>query len=97
MALLNGLSLMAIALLIVWEVIGHLQSPEPVKGSAMLIVAVLSIVINGFNIHLLHEESHHDLNVRGVFLHSAADAASSFASVKFDSLSFDAGSCFMPK
>ncbi len=77
-ALLNGLSLLAIALLITWEAVGHLQSRQLVLGLPMLIVAGLSMIINGISIHLLHSEIHHDLNVRGVFLHGVADTASSF-------------------
>lgn len=75
--LLNGVSLMVIALLIAWEAVKHLQVPEPVVSLPLLIAAGLSIVINGLIIYRLREDSHHDLNVRGVFLHGVADAASS--------------------
>lgn len=47
----------------------------------MLIAAGLSLVINGMSIYLLREDSHHDLNVRGVLLHGVADAASSISVV----------------
>ena len=40
-------------------------------------VAGLSLMINGFNAWLLQDNSHHDLNLRGAFLHVVADAASS--------------------
>jgi cobalt-zinc-cadmium efflux system protein len=80
-ALLNGVSLSAIAVLIAWKAIQHLQAPEPVLGFSMLIAAGLSLVINGMSIALLHEDSHHDLNVRGVLLHGVADAASAISLV----------------
>lgn len=76
-ALLNGVSLEAVALLLAWEAFKHLQVPEPVLGLPMLGAAVLSLVINGLSIYLLHENHHHDLNLRSVFLHGVADAASS--------------------
>lgn len=75
--LLNGVSLVAIALLIAWEAVEHLQAPEPILGLPLLIAAGLSIVTNGLIVNLLHAGSHHNLNLRGVFLHGVADAASS--------------------
>lgn len=77
--LFNGMSLCAIALLITSEAVRHLQAPEPVLGFPMLIGAFLSVVINGWSTYLLQEDSRHDLNVRGVFLHGMADAASSIS------------------
>ncbi len=76
-ALVNGLSLLAIAFFITWEAMGRVQTPEPVLGLPMLIGAVVGLVVNGLNITLLHQHSHDDLNLRGAFLHVVADAASS--------------------
>ncbi|BAU15943.1 cation-efflux system membrane protein (plasmid) [Leptolyngbya sp. NIES-3755] len=76
-ALLNGLSLGVVALFLGREAIEHLQSPEPVLGLPLIVAAVLSLIINGLSIHLLREDHRHDLNLRGVFLHGVADAASS--------------------
>ena len=78
-ALFNGVSLGAIALLIAWEAVKHLQTPEPILGLPVLLVAGLSLVINGLSVQLLHPHSHHDLNFRGVLLHGVADAASSIS------------------
>lgn len=76
-ALLNGFSLAIVALFLAWEAIDHLQMPEPVLGLPLLGAAGLSLMINGLSIYLLHKDRHHDLNLRGVFLHGVADAASS--------------------
>lgn len=77
-ALVNGLGLMAIAAWIAWEAVGRFQTPEPVLGLPMLVVAGLVLGVNSLNISLLHSDSQYDLNLRGVLLHVAADAASSF-------------------
>ena len=77
--LFNGASLGAVALLIAWEAVKHLQTPEPISGLPVLLVAGLSIVINGLSVQLLHPYSHNDLNFRGVILHGIADAASSIS------------------
>ncbi|MBN8560196.1 MAG: cation transporter [Leptolyngbya sp. UWPOB_LEPTO1] len=76
-ALLNGVSLAIVAILLGREAIEHLQSPEPVLGLPLLGAAGLSLIINGLSVYLLHNDHHHDLNLRGVFLHGVADAASS--------------------
>lgn len=77
-ALGNGLGLMAIAAWIAWEAVGRFQTPEPVLGLPMLVVAGLVLGVNSLSISLLHSDSQYDLNLRGVLLHVAADAASSF-------------------
>ncbi|WP_265265821.1 cation diffusion facilitator family transporter [Spirulina subsalsa] len=77
-AFLNGLGLVAIALWIGHEAILHLQSPPlDILSTPMLATASLGFGVNSINILLLHEDSHHDLNLRGAFLHVLADAASS--------------------
>ena len=76
-ALVNGLSLLAIAVLIAWEAIGRFQAPEPILGLPMLMGAVIGLLVNSLNVTLLHQHSHDDLNLKGAFLHVLADVVSS--------------------
>ncbi|HEY9641238.1 MAG TPA: cation diffusion facilitator family transporter [Coleofasciculaceae cyanobacterium] len=77
-ALANGMGLMAVAVWIGWEAIAHLQAPPAeILSLPMLITAILGLGINSLNAFLLHDDSHHDLNLRGAFLHMVADAISS--------------------
>lgn len=76
-ALANSLGLVALSIAIAWEAINRFQTPEPVSGLPMLIVAGVGLVVNTLNINLLHKHSHDDLNLRGAFLHMVSDAASS--------------------
>jgi len=76
-ALINGLILMGIAALIVWGAIAHFQTPAPNSGLPMLVMAALGLALKGISASLLYKDSHHNLNLRGVFLHAIADAASS--------------------
>ncbi len=76
-ALLNSLALLAIAFFIAKEAIFRFNSPETVLGLPMLIVAGVGLIVNGINLTLLHKASHHDLNLRGAFLHVVADTISS--------------------
>ncbi|HEY9634217.1 MAG TPA: cation diffusion facilitator family transporter [Coleofasciculaceae cyanobacterium] len=77
-ALVNGVGLVAIALWIGWEAIARLQSPPvEILSLPMLATATVGLGVNSVNIFLLHKDSHHDLNIKGAFLHVLADAASS--------------------
>ncbi|MBI4783222.1 MAG: cation transporter [Oscillatoriophycideae cyanobacterium NC_groundwater_1537_Pr4_S-0.65um_50_18] len=84
-ALVNGLSLLAIALFAAIESVLRLQSTEAVLGFPMLLGSGVGLIINGINIGLLYSSSREDLNMRSAFLHVVADAASS-VSIVFASL-----------
>jgi cobalt-zinc-cadmium efflux system protein len=64
---------------IVLEAVQRLFNPAPVAGLDVFIVATLGMVVNGFSAWLFMRGSKEDLNVRGAFLHMAADAAISAA------------------
>ena len=77
-ALANGIGLVAIAVWIAWEAITRLQSPSAdILSLPMLITAVVGLGVNSVNALLLHDSSHHDLNLRGAFLHMVADVIGS--------------------
>ncbi len=77
-ALINGISLVAIALGIGVEAIARLQSPAlDVEGLPMLFTAILGVSINGINAVYLHQSCENDLNIRSAFLHVIADVCSS--------------------
>lgn len=78
-ALVNGIGLLIVAAWIGWEALLRLQAPqtEEILSVPMLVTAVVGLVINSLNAGLLHQDSHHDLNLRGAFLHMVADAISS--------------------
>lgn len=80
-ALINGLSLVGIAVWIVWEAIGRIRMPEPVNGRLMIGVALAAIAVNVAISARLHQGSKHDLNVRSAYLHMMGDAISAFGVV----------------
>ncbi|MBR1246783.1 cation transporter [Bradyrhizobium sp. AUGA SZCCT0169] len=80
-ALFNaGLLLVAVGGIIV-EAINRLSAPAPVAGWTVVAVAALGIAINGGTALLFMRGRHGDLNVRGAYLHMAADAGVSFGVV----------------
>jgi cobalt-zinc-cadmium efflux system protein len=79
-ALANAVLLLVACGGIAWEAIHRLQSPAPVAGPIVIAVASLGVVINTLTA-LLFLKGHSDANVRGAFLHMAADAAVSLGVV----------------
>src|SRR5690606_31886193 len=64
-----------------WDAFGKLQNPQPVSGKQIIIVAAFGVIINTFTALLFMKGQKHDLNIRGAFLHMAADAAVSLGVV----------------
>ena len=77
--LINGIALGAISLLIAQEAVNHLQNVGSMASLPMLLVAGLSLIVNGLAVYLLYRHRHRDLNLRGVFLHGVADTASAIS------------------
>jgi len=74
-ALANAMLLILATGAIVWEATQRLSSPEPVAGGVVIGVALAGVLINGATALLFMRGSEHDLNLRGAYLHMAADAA----------------------
>jgi cobalt-zinc-cadmium efflux system protein len=74
-ALFNALLLLIGVGAIVWEAIQRFREPPHVEGGTVIWVAALGIVVNGASALLFMSGQKEDLNVRGAFLHMAADAA----------------------
>ena len=74
-ALLNAVLLLIAAGAIILEAIQRLLHPEPVASMTVIVVAAVGIVINGVTAWLFASGRHGDLNIRGAYLHMAADAA----------------------
>lgn len=80
-AFINGLVLIAISIYLVYEAILRFISPEKIKVTEMLLVAVIGLIINGVSTALLARISTHDLNIKSAFLHEIGDMVSSIAVV----------------
>jgi cobalt-zinc-cadmium efflux system protein len=74
-ALANSVLLLIAVGGITWEAIRRFSDPGEVNGKTVIIVAAIGIVINGITARLFFAGRQRDLNIRGAFLHMAADAA----------------------
>jgi cobalt-zinc-cadmium efflux system protein len=70
----NGITLLVVALLIVYGAVRRLISPDEVRGGIVVAVALAGIVVNLAATGVLARASRESLNVRGAFLHVATDS-----------------------
>lgn len=80
-ALANAMLLIVALALIVWEAAQRLAAPEPVATTTMMVVAGIGIVVNAATALLFFGGREHDINIRGAYLHMAADAGVSLGVV----------------
>lgn len=81
-ALANAVLLLIAVGAIILEAVQRLSSSVPsVSDWTIIIVAAIGILINGFTAWLFVSGSRNDVNIRGAYLHMAADAAVSFGVV----------------
>jgi cobalt-zinc-cadmium efflux system protein len=76
-AFINGIFLLLVVILIIWEAIQRLIRPEEVLGYQMLYIALIGLFVNIISIGILHGSHKENMNIRGVFYHMIADAISS--------------------
>ena len=73
-AFINALLLLVAMGSLAWEAVHRLQSPVPMNGVTIMVVAGIGIVVNTATALLFMRGRESDLNIRGAFLHMAADA-----------------------
>ena len=80
-ALFNALLLLVAIGAIGWEAVRRLMNPGPVEGETVIWVALVGIVVNTATALMFMRGREHDINIRGAFLHMAADAGVSLGVV----------------
>lgn len=80
-ALFNGIILLIAVGAITIEAIRKISEPEPICGTTMMIVAGVGVVINTLTALLFLKGREKDINIKGAFIHMAADAGVSLGVV----------------
>lgn len=80
-ALANAAFLLVVTGAIAWEAVLRFGNPRAVDEAMVVWVAAAGVAINGATALLFLAGRKHDLNIRGAFLHMAADAAVSLGVV----------------
>lgn len=73
-ALINAILLLVAMGSLGWEAVQRLQTHEATEGWTVIGVAAVGIVVNTVTALLFMKDRKDDLNIRGAFLHMAADA-----------------------
>ncbi len=80
-ALFNAIILLIAVGAITIESIRKIIQPEPIGGTTMMIVAGIGVVVNTLTALLFMKGRESDINIKGAFLHMAADAGVSLGVV----------------
>src|SRR3546814_3383603 len=80
-ALINGGTLIAIAVWITVEAVQRLFEPVQVLGGTMLTIALIGLAVNVAAFAILHGGSRENLNIRGATLHVVGDMLGSVAAI----------------
>jgi cobalt-zinc-cadmium efflux system protein len=74
-ALFNAIFLLVSVGAIVWEALRRFKAPAEVAATTIIWVSLVGIAINTGTALMFRSGRERDLNIRGAFLHMAADAA----------------------
>ncbi|WP_163713898.1 cation diffusion facilitator family transporter [Mangrovibacterium lignilyticum] len=78
-AFINALVLIAISFYLMIEAVDRFANPQVVDYKWMLGLGILGFFANGFSVFLLHDDHHHNLNIKAAYLHMLGDALTSLA------------------
>ena len=80
-SLVNAIILLIAIGAIAWEAIRRFNQPQEIPGGTVMAVAAFGVVINAATALLFVKARQSDLNIKGAFLHMAADAGVSLGVV----------------
>lgn len=73
-SLVNAVILLVAVGMIIKECIEKFITPQPIDGTLVAVTAGIGVLINGLTAWLFIKDKEKDLNVKGAYLHMAADA-----------------------
>lgn len=80
-ALVNSMMILVAVGAIAWEALRRFGDPQPVAETTVIVVAALGVAVNAATALLFLSGRKSDINIRGAFMHMAADAAVSLGVV----------------
>ena len=78
-AFVNALSLIVVAIYLIYEAIGRFFHPHEIQPNLVIWLAALGILVNGFSVLLLKKDADHNLNMKSAYLHLLTDMLASVA------------------
>lgn len=82
-AALNGFTLIAIALYIIYEAIGRIAAPPEVASVGMLLISTIGLIVNiVVAVYMMrNSDTNENLNMRGAYLHVLSDLLGSVGAI----------------
>ncbi len=80
-AFINGISLLALTLWIIYEAINKIFSPTPINGYILFYIGALGLIVNSISFIILRQGSHEDMNIKSAIVHVLSDLLGSLAAV----------------
>jgi cobalt-zinc-cadmium efflux system protein len=90
-AFVNGIALVLLSIWVIYEAVTRWQSPPPINGFRLTVIAVGGLLVNVIAAKLLHSGHKHDLNIRGAWLHVMGDLLGSATAIAAGVLIIAAG------
>lgn len=78
-AFVNALSLVVIAIYLVYEAVLRFFEPQTIKPDIVIWLSIIGIVANGLSVLLLKKDANHNLNMKSAYLHLLTDMMASVA------------------
>jgi cobalt-zinc-cadmium efflux system protein len=78
-AFINAITLIIVALYLVFEATIRFFHPEVIKSSLVIWMSILGILINGFSALMLKKDADHNLNMKSAYIHLFSDMMASVA------------------
>lgn len=80
-ALANGITLIIIAFLIIYEAYQRFAQPQSIDAPVMIVIATGGLLVNIVGAMILHKGSKENLNIKGAFLHVIGDLLGSIGAI----------------
>ena len=78
-AFVNAITLIVVALFLVYEASHRFLNPEPIKSNLVIWLSLLGIFVNGLSALMLKKDASHNLNIKSAYLHLFTDMMASVA------------------
>ena len=78
-AFVNAMTLIIVALYLIFEAIHRFSNPEPIKSTLVIWLSILGIAVNGLSALMLKKDADHNLNMKSAYVHLFTDMMASVA------------------
>ncbi len=78
-AFVNSISLMIVAIYLIFEAAQRFMNPEPIKSNLVIWLSLLGIVANGLSALLIKKDAEKNLNMKSAYIHLFTDMMASLA------------------